>query len=460
MSARNRELLALIPVAVLVTAGFTSVLLVDNLDVGNVTLTYGGYFLAICAGIHLLIRWRLPHADPYLFPLVALLAAVGLVVLYRIDESLALEQATLMVLGAIVFGATIVFLRDLGVLERYRYLIALAGIVLLLMPRLPGIGSQVNGAFLAVDIGPLDFQPAELAKICIVVFLASYLREKREVLIIGARRILGVTLPPLKHFGPLLVVWGAAMFMLIFIRDLGSSLMIFGAFLAVLYVATNRFSFVVIGLGMFALGAWVITTGLGPIPAAGQVSDRVDIWLDPFARNAPDGAGQITQSLFAQAEGGLFGEGLGQSLLKLPGPFAPNCEQPFPDCGSILPAPHTDFIYAVITSELGLFGACGVVLIFALIAARGFKAALTVQDGFAKLLATGLTAVLALQAFVIIGGVVRVIPLTGVTLPFVSSGGSSVVANMILIALILIVSNEARKPHHQGGVEHFDGGLR
>ena len=457
MSARNRELLALIPVALLVTAGFTSVLVTDNLDVGNVTLTYGAYFLAICVGIHVLIRFRLPHADPYLFPLVALLAAVGLVTLYRIDESLALEQASLMVVGAVVFGLTIVFLRDLSVLERYRYLIALAGIILLLMPRLPGIGAQVNGAYLGVDIGPIAFQPAEISKVCIVVFLASYLREKREVLIVGARRILGVTLPPLKHFGPLLVVWGLAMFMLVFIRDLGSSLMFFGAFLAVLYVATNRLSFVVIGLGMFALGAWVM---------AGQVShinDRVDIWLDPFAKGAPDGAGQITQSLFAQAEGGLFGEGLGQSLLKLPGPFAPDCQQPFPDCGSILPAPHTDFIYAVITSELGLFGASAVILIYALIAARGFKAALTGGDGFAKLLATGLTAVLALQAFVIVGGVVRVIPLTGVTLPFVSYGGSSVVANMILIALLLIVSNDARKPRPSGGgVEHglIDGGLR
>ena len=452
MSARNRELLALIPVALLVTAGFTSVLLVDNLDVGDVTLTYGGYFLAVCVGIHFLIRIRLPYADPYLFPLVALLAAIGLVVLYRIDEALALEQASLMVLGAVVFAATLIFLRDLGVLERYRYLIALTGIVLLLLPRLPGIGAQINGAYLGVELGPLSFQPAELAKICIVIFLASYLREKREVLIVGARRVLGVTLPPLKHLGPLLVVWGAAMFMLVFIRDLGSSLMFFGAFLAVLYVATNRLSFVVIVLALFAAGAWFM---------AGQVShitDRVDIWLDPFARNAPDGAGQITQSLFAQAEGGLFGEGLGQSLLKLPGPFAPDCQVPFPECGSILPAPHTDFIYAVITSELGLFGACAVVLIYALIAARGFKAALTVPDGFAKLLATGLTAVFALQAFVIIGGVVRVIPLTGVTLPFVSYGGSSVIANMVLLALLLIVSNDARRPRSAGGVEPLPPG--
>jgi cell division protein FtsW (lipid II flippase) len=453
VSARNRELLALIPVALLVTAGFTAVLLVDKLDVGNVTITYGAYFLAVCLAIHFLIRFRLPHADPYLFPLVALLAAVGLVVLYRIDETLALEQATVMVLGAVVFAATIVFVRDLGVLERYRYLIALAGILLLLLPILPGIRAPVNGAYLGVDIGPVAFQPAELAKICIVVFLASYLREKREVLLISSRRILGLTLPPLKYFGPLLLIWGAAMVMLVAIRDLGTSLMFFGAFLAVLYVATNRLSFVLIGFVMFAVGAWALTTGFLFLPEAGQVSDRVDIWLDPFARNAPEGAGQIQQSLFAQAEGGLFGEGLGQSLLKLPGPFQPDCQVPFPECGSILPAPHTDFIFAVITSELGLFGACGVILIFALISARGFKTALMVQDGFAKLLATGLTAVLALQAFVIIGGVIRVIPLTGVTLPFVSYGGSSVVANMILIALLLIASNEARRPRtHEGGV--------
>ena len=445
MSARNRELLALIPVALLVTAGFTSVLLVDTLDVGNATLTYGGYFLAVCVAAHVLIRIRLPHADPYLFPLVALLAAIGLVVLYRIDESLAVEQANLFVLGVVLFAATIFFLRDLTVLERYRYLIATLGIILLALPRVPGIGAETNEAFLSVELGPLSFQPAELGKICIVVFLASYLRERREVLIVGARRILGVTLPPLKHFGPLLAVWGVTMVMLFLIRDLGSSLMFYGAFLALLYVATNRFSFVVIGAVLFVFGAWAIG-GL-----EGHVSERFDIWLDPFARDGPEGAGQIQQSLFAQAEGGLFGEGLGQSLLKLPGPFAPDCQVPFPDCGSILPAPHTDFIYAVITDELGLFGASAVVLIYALIAARGFKAALLAPDGFEKLLATGLTAVLALQAFVIIGGVVRVIPLTGVTLPFISSGGSSVVANMIVVALILIVSNDARRPRPSGG---------
>jgi cell division protein FtsW (lipid II flippase) len=230
--------------------------------------------------------------------------------------------------------------------------------------------------------------------------------------------------------------------MLVFIRDLGSSLMFFGAFLALLYVATGRFSYVLVGLAIFAIGAYAIGSSIT------HVHDRFEIWLDPFAtgKNVPEGAGQIQQSLFAQADGGLFGTGLGESLLKLPGPFAPHCDQPFPDCGSILPAPHTDFIYAVITMELGLFGACGVVLIYALIAARGFKTAVMAPDGFSKLLAAGLTAIFALQAFVIIGGVTKVIPLTGVTLPFISYGGSSVVANMILLALLLLVSDRARRP--------------
>jgi cell division protein FtsW (lipid II flippase) len=440
VSARNRELFALIPVGLLVTAGFTAVLMVDTLGVGKVSLTYGGYFLAVCVAAHLLIRSRLPHADPYLFPLVALLAAVGLVVLYRIDEGLALEQATVFLIGLGAFAATIVFLSDYFVLERYRYVIGTAGIGLLLLPLLPGISAPVNGAYLGVDIGPLNFQPAELAKVCIVIFLASYLREKREVLIVGARRFAGLTFPPLKHFGPLLVVWGAAMLMLFAIRDLGSSLMFFGAFLALLYVATNRLSFVVIGAGMFALGAWVLSNEIT------HVGERFDIWLDPFARDAPSGAGQIAQSLFAQADGGLFGRGLGEAVLELPGPFRPDCIQPFPDCGSILPAPHTDFVYAVIVNELGLFGGAGVVCVYALIASRGFRTALSASDGFSKLLAAGLTAVLVIQAFVIIGGVVRVIPLTGVTLPFVSFGGSSVVANMVLVALLLMVSDRARRP--------------
>jgi cell division protein FtsW (lipid II flippase) len=437
LSARSRELFALIPVALLVTAGFTAVVIVNSDELGNLSVFYGGYFLALCVAAHFIIRARLPDADPFIFPLVALLAAFGVVMLYRLDEGLARDQANWFVLGLVLFSLTIVFLRDYEALERYRYLIAMAGIGLLMLPRVPGIGAQTNDAFLAVKLGPLSFQPTELAKICIVVFLASYLNERREVLVVGARNVAGIVLPPLKHLGPLLVVWGAAMFMLVFIRDLGSSVMFFGAFLAVIYVATARISFVLIGVAMFVVGAWFFAHTVG------HVQERFDIWLDPFDK--AEGSGfQVSQSLFAQADGGLFGRGLGQSLVQLP-EISQKCATDFPACGAILPAPHTDVIYAVIVNELGLFGGGAVVLAYALIAERGFKTAILAEDGFSKLLATGLTSILALQAFVIIGGVTRVIPLTGVTLPFISYGGSSIVANFILLALLLMISDNARR---------------
>jgi cell division protein FtsW (lipid II flippase) len=426
-SARNRELLALVPVAILLTAGFAAVFAQESEQLGDLSLIYGGYFLALCLATHIYLRFRLPNADPYLFPLVATLTAFGLVMIYRIDETLARDQANWFVLGLVLFALTIHFLRDYDVLERYRYTIAIGGLLLLLAPRVPGIGQQVNGAYLGVKIGPLAFQPAEFTKLAIVVFLASYLREHREVLIVGARRVLGVTLPPLKHFGPMLVVWGASMFMLVFIRDLGSSLMFFAAFLALLYVATGRFSFVAIGMGMFLVGAWFFAS---TVP---HVQDRIDIWLHPY--DDPQETGyQILQSIFAQADGGLFGKGFGQALVTIPGTDA-----------ALLPAAHTDTIYSLIVNEAGLFGAVGVVLVYLLVAARGFKIALLASDGFSKLLATGLTAVFAIQAFVIIGGVTRVIPLTGVTLPFISYGGSSILANFVLLALLLLVSDRARR---------------
>jgi cell division protein FtsW (lipid II flippase) len=429
MSERNRELFGLVPAALLVTAGFTAIFIQRAEQVSDVSLTYGGMFLALCLAAHVFLRVTLPHADPYLFPLVALLASFGIVMIYRIDEELAREQAQWFVVGLALFAATIAFLRDYRALERYRYLIALASIVLLTLPRFPVVGGLVNGAYLSISVGPITFQPAEFAKIGIVVFLASYLRDTRQVLVIGARRLLGLTIPPLKHFGPLLVVWGAAMLMLIVIRDLGSSLMFFGAFLAVLYVATSRLSFVLVGLVMFGLGAWALGTN---IP---HVQDRVEIWQDPFKPHLVDDEGyQIAQSLFAQADGGVLGQGFGQALLHIPGG------------GSLIPAPHTDLIYAVIVDELGLVGACGLILVYLLIAERGFRTAMLARDSFSTLLAAGLTSVFALQVFVIVGGVTKVIPLTGVTMPFVSYGGSSIVANFVLLALLLLVSDRARRP--------------
>lgn len=423
MSARNRELLALVPAALLVAGGFAAVFLQQDelhAEVSNLSLTIAAWFLGLCLGVHLVLRFTLPHADPYLFPLVAILASVGLVEIYRIDETLARDQATWFVVGLVIFAATIVLLRDYRPLERYRYTIALAGIVLLLLPRVPGLTAQVNGAYLGVRLGPISFQPAELAKICMIVFLASYLRDTRQVMQQKIR---------LKDLGPLLVIWGASMVLLVFIRDLGSSLMFFGGFLALVYVATNRISFVAIGLGMFAAGAAFFATTVS------HVQDRIEAWRDPFDPelfNAQVGGSyQIAQSLFAQADGGLFGTGFGQAVLEPRG---------------ILPAAETDLIYALITNELGLFGAAALIGVYLFIVERGFKTAMLAEDSFSKLLATGLTAVFALQVFVIVGGVTKLIPLTGVTLPFVSYGGSSIIANFILLALLLTVSNRARAP--------------
>jgi cell division protein FtsW (lipid II flippase) len=432
MSARNRELIGLIPASLLVTAGFAGVFIQRSNVLSNVSLTYGAIFLGLCLAAHVFIRVTLPNADPYMFPIVALLSSFGVVMIYRINATLARQQAQWLVLGLVLFAVTVIVFRDYRKLERYRYTIVAVSLALLLLPRLPGIGYAANGAYLGVRIpGLFVFQPAEFAKIGLVIFLASYLRDTRQVLVMGARRILGVTLPPLKHFGPVLVIWGIAMLILIVLHDIGSSLMFYGGLLAVLYVATNRFSFVAIGLLAFAVGAWYLGTHISHVHA------RVETWLHPFDSrlyHAPLGSYQLANAIFAQAAGGLFGQGFGQATLTLPGG------------GTLLPAAQTDMIYAVITDELGLFGATAVLVASLMFVARGFKTAMLSRDSFSTLLATGLTAMLALQVFVIVGGVTRVIPLTGVTLPFISYGGSSIVANFVLLALLLLISDRARRP--------------
>ncbi len=426
MSARNRELFGLIPAALLVTAGFAAVFIQRENVLSNVSLTYGAIFLGLCLGGHVFIRITLPNADPYMFPLVALLASFGIVMVYRIDSVQARQQAQWFVLGLVLFVITIIAFRDYRKLERYRYVIVTASLALLLLPRLPGVGAQVNGAYLGLRLpGGIVFQPTEFAKVGLVVFLASYLRDTRQVMVLGARRILGVTIPPVKHFGPVLVIWGVAMVILLALHDIGSSLMFYGALLSMLYVATGRLSFVVIGALAFGVGAWYLGTHIA------HVDGRVESWLHPFNTHlyhAPLGSFQLANGLFAQAAGGLFGQGFGQSIL------------------SLIPYPQTDMIYAVITNELGLFGATAIIVAYLLFVYRGFKAAMLARDSFSKLLAVGLSSVFALQVFVIVGGVTRVIPLTGVTLPFISYGGSSIVANFVLLALLLLVSDRARRP--------------
>jgi cell division protein FtsW (lipid II flippase) len=432
MSARNRELFALIPASLLVTAGFAGVFIQRSNALSNISLTYGAIFLGLCLAGHIFIRMTLPNADPYMFPLIAVLASFGLVMIYRIDATDARQQAQWFVLGLVLFAATIVIFRDYRKLEQYRYLIVFVSLGLMVLPRLPVVGYQANGAYLGVRIpGLFVFQPPEFAKIGLVIFLASYLRDTRQLLVVGARRVLGVTIPPLKHFGPVLVIWGLAMAILVVLSDVGSSVMFYGALLAMLYVATSRVSFVVVGLIAAAIGFYYLGTHIPHIHA------RVETWLHPFNPRlyaAPLGSFQVANSLFAQAAGGLFGQGFGQAILNMPGG------------ATLLPAPQTDMIYAVITDELGLFGATAVLLAYLIFIWRGFKVAMLARDSFSKLLATGLTAMFALQVFVIVGGVTRVIPLTGVTLPFISYGGSSILANFVLLALLLLVSDRARKP--------------
>jgi cell division protein FtsW (lipid II flippase) len=455
LKPRNRELLGLIPAALLVTAGFTAIFIqqentaresataVTLNHASSVSLTYGALFLGLCVAGHLVIRFALPDADPYLFPLGAVLASVGIVMVYRIEPVLARQQAQWMVLGLVLFAATILLLRrpGVGVLERYRYTIAAVGIVMTVLPRAPVIGEEVNGAYLDIHVGGVSFQPAELGKVAIVIFLASYLHDNRQLLVTAGRRFLGLTIPPMKQFGPMLIVWGAAMGTLLLTGELGTSLMFYGAFLALLYVATGRFSFPLIGLVLFAVGAWFVVGHVTHVHA------RILAWEEPLNKTLFENGTsyQLGQALFAQADGGLLGTGFDQSLLRYPVELAHGVIVH----RSILPVPESDMIYAVITDELGLVGAAGLLLVYLLFVVRGLKTAMLARDSFSKLLATGLSFIVAMQVFVIVGGVTRVIPLTGVTLPFVAYGGSSVVMNFVLLALLLVISDRARRPYAQ-----------
>ncbi|HEV3479533.1 MAG TPA: FtsW/RodA/SpoVE family cell cycle protein, partial [Gaiellaceae bacterium] len=413
MSLRNRELASLVVVGTLVGFGFASVYIARQEVVNSASLSYGLFFLGLYIAAHAIARITVPDADPYLLPMAGLLTGIGLTEIYRLDEHDAFRQGLWIVLGLTAFAATLFVLhRDFRKIEGYKYLFGLGAIALLVLPAAPVIGKTVNGARLWVHVGPIHFQPGELAKILLIVFLAGYLREKREVL--AQFR--------LKDLGPLFLIWGGAMLVLVVTNDLGGGLLYFGIFLAMLYVATGRVWFVIAGGALFAGGAAVL---YNVIP---RIADRVQIWLDPW--EDPYGKGyQTIQSLYSIANGAFGGTGLGQ------GTFTNSDGTP------LFPHVNTDFIYSALAQELGLIGISGFLLIYMLFAARGFRIALLAQDGFSKLLAVGLTFAFTLQAFIIIGGIVRLIPLTGITLPFVSYGGSSIVTNFVLLALLLLVSN-------------------
>ena len=421
---RNREVVGLAFVAVLTAAGFTSVLVARSNAISSRSLLYAGLFLALFTCAHIALRLRLPDADPYLLPLVGLLSAVGLTEIYRINPSLARDQGIWMLVGVVVFIVVLILLPDPRVLESYRYLLGLLAVALLAVTVLFSYATHtvINGARLWIRVGGLQIQPAEFAKIALVLFLAGYLREKRELLALTSRRVLGLGLPRFKHLGPLLAMWGAALLVLVVMNDFGTSLLFYGIFLAMVYVATGRTAYAVIGLIAFAAGS-VVAYQVAP-----QVGERISIWLDPWKTPQQQGY-QIVQSIYTIADGGIFGTGLGRGYILTSGGHA------------VIPAVQTDFIYSAIASEVGLAGAAALVLLFLLFTYRGLKIASRAGDGFSKLLAAGLTTVVALQAFLIIGGVVRLIPLTGITLPFVSYGGSSIVSNFLLLALLLAVSD-------------------
>lgn len=423
MSLRNRELLNLLAVGVLTAAGFASVYIARQEVVSAGSLSYAAFLVGLYLAAHVIVRLRLPDADPYLLPLTGLMTAVGLTMIYRLDPPLALRQGLWVVVGLALFALLLFLLPDYRVLDGYKYTAGLAAIGLLVLPALPLIGETINGANLWVSIGPVFFQPGEFAKVLLVVFLAGYLRDNREMLSVGIGRL---GLPSPKHFGPLLVIWGGAMLVLFQSNDLGGGLLYFSVFLAMLYAATGRVAFVGVGVALFALGSW----GLHQVVP--RVAERISIWLDPWSDPFEQGY-QLVQSIYAIAGGGLFGQGLGQGVL------VSRDGEPY------IPFLETDFIFSAVAQELGLAGAAAVVLLYLLFAYRGLRTAMLADDGFSKLLATGLTATLAIQAFIIVGGVSGLIPLTGVTLPFVSYGGSSIVANFLLLGLLLMISNRVNR---------------
>ncbi|HEY1317578.1 MAG TPA: FtsW/RodA/SpoVE family cell cycle protein [Gaiella sp.] len=429
MSARNRELVTLFLAGLVASTAFAAAWFqsTDAIDYGWVpwALLLGGVFVVA----HVVTRLTVPHADPTLLPLTGLLCAIGLTFVYRLDPEDGRKQLVWVAVGVAAYCLVLVWLRyDYRILERYKYLFGVSAIVLLILPSVPGIGQRINGVRLWVEIGPLQFQPGEIAKIFLVIFLAGYLRDKREALARGR----------LKDFGPLLAIWGGAMLVLVQTSDLGSALLNFGIFLAMLYVATNRVSFVLAGLALFAGGAAVLYNSLD------RVQQRVTVWLEPWTDDkvycAINGAleyrqncdsYQLVKSLYSIANGGYGGTGIGNGTFQTV------------DGTPLIPYLQTDFIYSALAQELGLIGVAAVLLLYLALVARGMRVALIAQDGFSKLLAAGLSFGFALQTFIIVGGVLRLVPLTGITLPFVSYGGTSIVANFAMVALLLLVSNRA-----------------
>ena len=424
-AARRNTELSLILLGTLVTVGaYLLASLAQNASIpGNI-----GPFLGVLLGLqlaaHVAIRKLAPGADGTLVPLAGLLNGIGYVFIVRLDEAesspqgLAGLQAGWAAVGILGFVATLLVIRRVRDLERYRWTIGFAGLGLLLLPLVPGVGRTINGAKIWVGIGPVSFQPGEFAKILLALFFASYLVEKRELLAVSSFRVGPLSLPDPKHLGPVLLAWGVSLVVMVSEKDLGSSMLFFALFVALLWVATERGTYLLVGVVLFGAGSLFAQAQFS------HVQERVDVWLDPW-QDPKDSGFQIVESSFAFSAGGVTGTGINLG--------SPNR----------IPYAETDFIFAAIGEELGLVGATGILIAYLLMIGAGLRIALRTTIPFERLLATGLTVLLGVQSFIIIAGVTRVLPLTGVTLPFVSYGGSSLIANYVLLALLLRISDDS-----------------
>jgi cell division protein FtsW (lipid II flippase) len=432
---RNVELLLLIlALAVGVGANFLVGLDQDQ-ALNSDFFVQGSTLIVLVFAVHIVLRIRAKYADPIILPVVTAMNGLGLAMIHRIDIATGDQAAnrqllwTGMAIGVLI--AVIWLLRDHRVLRRFTYISLIVSAVLLMLPLLPGIGMELNGARIWINLGFATFQPGEIAKISLAIFFAGYLSTNRDLILLAGKKLGPLQLPRWKDMGPMVVAWLVSIGVLIFQRDLGSSILFFGLFMAMIYIATSRVSWILIGLVMIALGGFVAFK-LFP-----HVTARIDGWLnafDPEVYNRIGGSHQIVQGLFGLASGGLTGTGLGQGR---------------PD---LVTFANSDMIIAAMGEELGLIGLSAIVMLYVLLVSRGIRAALGTRDSFGKLLGTGLSFTLALQCFVVIGGVTRLIPLTGLTTPFMAAGGSSLLANWLIIALLLLISDAARRPAMTGPI--------
>jgi cell division protein FtsW (lipid II flippase) len=419
-SRRATELTLLVMATLITGTAYTIAALGTNAEIPPGIVVFVAILLGLLVAAHLVVRLVARGADGTLLPLAALLHGIGFVMITRLDDELAGLQATWSLVAIGAFVATLLVVQRASDLARYVWLFFLAGAFLLLLPLVPGVGSTINGARIWVSIGPINFQPGEFAKLFLAIFFAAYLADRRELIAASTWKVGPLRLPEPRYIAPILLAWGFAVVVMVGLRDLGSSLLFFTLFVVLLWVATERVTYLVFGVILFAAAAYLAWTQFG------HVQTRVDNWLDPWA-DPLDSGYQIIQSLYGLADGGLTGTGLGRG----------NPDQ--------VPEAQNDFIFSSIGEELGLIGASAVLMAYLLIIGAGLRTALRTDRTFEKLLAVGLTTIVGVQAFIIVAGVIKVVPLTGITLPFVSYGGSSLIANYILLALLIRVSDSSAR---------------